>query len=94
MKLNIKARLHNKTFVVSIGTLVLAFVYQLLSLLDITPKISESTLANLLLIAVNFLSALGVLVDPTTSGFSDSERAMKYFSQSSQVITDGENEYN
>lgn len=79
MKINIKARLKNKVFVLSAAALVVSFVYQMLSAFDIVPKITESEITGLITMAVNILAFIGVLVDPTTEGVSDSERAMTYF---------------
>lgn len=78
MKINIKQRFKNKTFVVSLITLVLATVYQILGMFEIVPKVSEDTLTSGLMLVVNLLSALGILVDPTTEGLSDSKRALTY----------------
>ncbi len=78
MKINIKARLKNKVFVLSAAALVVSFVYQMLSAFDIVPKITESEITGLITMAVNIFAFLGVLVDPTTEGVSDSERAMTY----------------
>ena len=78
MKINIKARLKNKMFVLSASALVVSFIYQMLSAFDIVPKISESEISGLITMAVNILAFLGVLVDPTTEGISDSDRAMTY----------------
>lgn len=78
MKINIKQRLKNKTFVISMVTLVLAFVYQLLGLFGVVPRVSEDTLTGVIMVVINILSALGILVDPTTDGISDSERALTY----------------
>lgn len=81
MKINLKARLKNKTFIVSIATLLITFVYQLLSMFEVVPKVSESTIVNLLGMVVNLLAGLGVIVDPTTDGINDSERAMTYYTE-------------
>lgn len=78
MKINLKQRLKNKTFVVSLATLLLATIYQILGMFDVVPKVNEDTLTGVLMLVVNFLSALGILVDPTTKGLSDSARALTY----------------
>jgi phi LC3 family holin len=78
MKINIKARFKNKMFVLSASALVVSFIYQMLSAFDIVPKITENEITGLITMAVNILAFLGVLVDPTTEGFSDSDRAMTY----------------
>ena len=78
MRINIKARLKNKTFLISFSALAIAFVYQMLSAFDIVPKMTENEITGLITMAVNILAFLGVLVDPTTEGVNDSDRAMTY----------------
>ena len=78
MKINWKVRFKNKAFVVSFVTVVVTFVYQILSLLGITPALSESMVMNLITTVINALVMLGVLVDPTTKGIKDSDKAMTY----------------
>jgi len=78
MKINLKARLNNRVFLLSASALVVTFVYQLLGAFDIVAPISESETSELTAMFVNILAFFGVLVDPTTEGMSDSERAMTY----------------
>lgn len=78
MRINWKIRFKNKTFIVSFVTVVLSFVYQMLGFFDVVPKVSQSDLINYVSMIVNLLVALGVLVDPTTKGIQDSDRAMTY----------------
>jgi phi LC3 family holin len=53
-------------------------VYTILGCFGIVPSISEEVLVNGLISIITVLSTMGVLVDPTTKGLSDSERAMGY----------------
>lgn len=78
LKINLKARLKNKTFVISAVTLLIAFVYRILALFDIIPQIAQAEVLEILGMVVNILAFFGVLVDPTTEGISDSERALTY----------------
>ena len=80
MKINWKVRLQNKTWLLAMAAALLAFVYQLLGLLGITPAVSQDQIAQLVGLAINVLVALGVVVDPTTHGVTDSEQAMTYTS--------------
>ena len=80
MKINWKVRLQNKTWLLAMAAALLAFVYQLLGLLGITPAVSQDQIAQLVGLAINVLVALGVVVDPTTSGMGDSAQAMTYTS--------------
>lgn len=81
MKINWKARFKNKAFLVTFVTLIVAFVYQLLGLFGIVPSVSEDVIMNFLTIAINLMATLGVIVDPTTPGASDSERALTYYTE-------------
>jgi phi LC3 family holin len=79
MKINLKARFRNKTFVVSTAVLTVSLIYKVLSLFNIVPAVSESEIAEVVTMAVDILALVGVCVDPTTEGISDSERAMTYY---------------
>lgn len=81
MKINWKARFKNKTFVITFLTLVIAFVYQILGLFGVVPPISEQSLVNYITMLVNILAFVGVVIDPTTDGMNDSDRAMLYFTE-------------
>lgn len=91
MKVNWKVRLKNKTFWVTFVPAAVSFIYTVLAALGIVPRIGESEVINALLMAVSFLSALGILNDPTTTGLSDSSRAMNYtepVKSEAEVISD------
>lgn len=60
------------------ATLVIAFVYQILGLIGVVPSIGQDDISNVITILINLLATLGVLVDPTTEGIEDSDRAMTY----------------
>ena len=79
MKINWKARFKNKAFVVTFVTLAVTFIYQVLALFGVCPSISEDAIVNVITLGVNLLATMGVLVDPTTNGLSDSDRAMTYY---------------
>lgn len=78
MKINWKLRLQNKATLVVLITLAITFVYQILGFCGVVPKISQEEITNTIMIIVNILVVLGVVVDPTTSGVSDSEQALNY----------------
>lgn len=78
MKINWKLRGQNKVTLVSIMALVVAFVYQVLGMFGVVPKVAESDIVNLLTMLIDILVAIGVVTDPTTKGLNDSERAMGY----------------
>lgn len=74
--LNLKVRLRNKTFVISILSVIVAFIYQVLGLLGIVASVSQNKVINILMFIINILAGFGVLVDPTTDGFKDSDRVL------------------
>lgn len=74
--LNLKIRLKNKTFIVTMMTTVIAFVYQLLAQFEIVPKVTQDQTLQVVMLVVNILAGLGILVDPTTDGVKDSERVL------------------
>nr|WP_315021882.1 phage holin [uncultured Aminipila sp.] len=78
MKINWKLRLKNKTTLAALIACIVAFVYQVLGILGITAPISQDQVTQVVSLVINLLVALGVLVDPTTKGLSDSENARTY----------------
>lgn len=76
LKMNLKIRLKNKTFVISMLTAIIAFIYQMLSLFEVVSPISQEQTIQFIMIFINLLVGLGVLVDPTTKGVGDSERVL------------------
>ena len=78
MKINWKVRFRNKLWLGSFLSLIVSFVYSMLSLFDVFPDLTENTVLELLNQILTFLGLIGVLVDPTTAGLGDSERAMGY----------------
>ena len=77
-KINWKVRFKNKTFVVAFVTALVAFIYQLLGLLEIVPAVSQDNLMQVIMLVVNLLVTLGIITDPTTAGVTDSEQALNY----------------
>lgn len=78
MKINWKVRFKNKTWLVTFLLAVLAFVYQILGMFDVVPPVTQDMATQLIAAVINILVAVGVVIDPTTSGVSDSNRAMTY----------------
>ena len=93
MMLNFKARLKNKAFLISGSVLVVALIYRVLAIFDVLPQVSENQVLELISMAVNILALVGVVVDPTTEGLSDSQRAMTYFTQSDVRLIEGEGDF-
>ena len=53
-------------------------VYTVLGAFGVVPTVSEDTAVNIVTALVSALTTIGVLVDPTTKGIGDSERALGY----------------
>ena len=78
MKLNWKVRFKNKTWLTMFLSLIVGFVFNMLKLFDIVPTFSENLVMNIIGQVLTFLGLIGVIVDPTTAGIQDSDRAMTY----------------
>ena len=78
MKVNWKVRFKNKTWLTMFISLIVGFIFNMLKLFDIVPTFSESLVMNIVGEVLTFLGLIGVIVDPTTAGFDDSNRAMSY----------------
>ena len=77
-KINWRVRFKNKTWLFMFLSLIIGFVYGLLRLFDVYPPVTENQIVNAVNQVLTFLGLVGVLVDPTTAGIEDSERAMGY----------------
>ena len=78
MKLNWKVRFKNKVWLGSFLSLLTGFTYSLLALFDVFPAVTQNLVVQLLNQVLTFLGLIGVIVDPTTAGLEDSDRAMGY----------------
>ena len=76
--MNWKLRLQNKATLTTLILAIVAFVYQMLGLFGVVPAISQNDVINLIGLVINVLVTLGIVVDPTTSGVTDSAQAMTY----------------
>ena len=77
-KINWKVRFKNKVWLGSFLSLIVGFVYSMLALFDVFPEVTQSLVLQLMNQVLTFLGLIGVIVDPTTAGIGDSERAMSY----------------
>lgn len=78
MKINWKVRFKNVTWLTMFISLIVGFVFNMLKMFGVSPQITENQVMSVISQVLTFLGLIGVLVDPTTSGLSDSERAMGY----------------
>lgn len=78
MKINWKLRLQNKTTLAAIVAAIIALVYQILGLIGVVPAVSQGAVEQTASMVINLLVLLGIVVDPTTAGTSDSTQALGY----------------
>ena len=78
MKINWKVRFKNTVWLSSFISLIVGFVYNILAAFDIFPVVTQDTIMKIVGEVLTMLGLLGVLIDPTTAGVNDSNRAMSY----------------
>ena len=78
MKINWKIRFKNKVWLLTFIGAIVAFAYQVCAMLGVVPKVAEDQVMDLVKILLTLLVGLGGIVDPTTAGTADSERALTY----------------
>ena len=78
MQINWKVRLRNRVWLTTLLATIVAFIFDLLALLDVAPAITQDTVLQAISAQLTLLTALGVVVDPPTPGAQDSDRAMEY----------------
>lgn len=76
--INWSIRFKNKTWLASFIALIVSFVYQVLSMFNVVPSVSQDIVLQLVSVVLTVLSGIGVIQDPTTSGVKDSARALNY----------------
>ncbi|MBQ4504904.1 MAG: phage holin [Firmicutes bacterium] len=78
MKINWKVRFKNKTWLLTFLAAIIGFAYQILNMFGVMLPIEEGSVIQVVTIIVEALVVMGVLIDPTTAGTSDSQLAMTY----------------
>lgn len=78
MKINWKVRLKNHMFWLTVIPAVITFIYTVLGAFDVVPALSQDVVVNIVTAIITALTTIGVLIDPTTKGVGDSERALGY----------------
>lgn len=78
--INWKVRIKNKVFWVTMVPLVCLLIMQVCAVFGVTLDLTEIQNQIIDIIGTVFavLALLGIVVDPTTEGVADSERAMSY----------------
>ena len=77
-KINWKVRFKNKVWLGSFLSLIVGFIYSMLALFDVFPAVTQNIILQIMNEILTFLGLIGVIVDPTTAGIEDSDRAMSY----------------
>ena len=78
MKINWKVRFKNKVWLSTFISLIVGFIYNILACFDIFPAVTQNAVMQIIGNVLTFLGLIGVIVDPTTAGLEDSNRAMNY----------------
>ena len=78
MKINWKVRFKNRTWVAAFVGCIITTIYQLMGMLEIAPAITQDEVVQIVTAVLQILTLTGVMIDPTTKGISDSERALGY----------------
>ena len=76
--INWKLRGQNKTTLMAIFTLAIQVLYRVLDVCGVIPPFTADWLLEVVADVLSLLVLLGVIVDPTTDGIADSQRAMGY----------------
>lgn len=78
MNINWKVRLKKKSFWVSLIALLLVLANQIAGIFNVDLTIYNSQVTAISETVLGILALLGIIVDPTTSGISDSKQALEY----------------
>lgn len=77
MRINWSLRFRNKVWLTTLLAVVCTFVFNLLDLLGIQTNVEQEQVIQLGAALLSLLSALGVVIDPTTPGVNDSEMVIE-----------------
>lgn len=78
MKINWKVRLQHKQFWVSLIALLLVLANQIAGIFNVDITIYNAQITAISETVLSILGLLGIIIDPTTVGTSDSKQALKY----------------
>lgn len=78
MKINWKVRLQHKQFWVSLIALLLVLANQIAGIFNVDITIYNDQVTAISETVLSILALLGIIIDPTTVGTSDSAQAMDY----------------
>jgi phi LC3 family holin len=78
MKINWKVRLQHKQFWVSLIALLIVLANQIAGIFNVDITIYNDQVTAISETVLSILALLGIIIDPTTAGASDSMQAMDY----------------
>ena len=78
MKINWILRIKNKQTLAALAAALIGCIYQIMGIFGVVSPISQDVVLQFVGIMLNILVTIGVVVDPTTQGASDSKRALSY----------------
>lgn len=78
MKINWKVRMKHKQFWVSLIALLIALSNQIASLFSYDITLYNEQITGISETVLMILGLMGIVVDPTTTGLSDSKQALNY----------------
>ena len=78
MNINWKLRFQNKVTLTAIVLAVIGLVYQVLGLFGVIAPISQEAIVAVAGSLINVFVLLGIVVDPSVDGISDSANSMTY----------------
>lgn len=88
MNVNWKVRFKNKAWLTSFFAAILTFVYTILGMFDIYPEVTKNDVGEIVNSVLMFMSLMGIIIDPTTAGLGDSQRALGYDVPYSDYLND------
>ena len=78
MNINWALRVQNKHTLTALVLQTISLVYLILSIAGVVPTVSENLAVEIALAVIDLFAMMGIVVDPTTEGISDSKRALTY----------------
>ena len=78
MKINWKVRLQHKQFWVSLIALLIVLANQIAGIFNVDITIYNDQVTAVSETVLSILGLLGIIIDPTTAGSSDSNQALQY----------------
>lgn len=78
MKINWKVCFKNKVWLGCFIAAIVSFIFTILTMFDIYPIVTEDQIMRVVNSVLMVMSMTGLLIDPTTNGIGDSERALGY----------------